>query len=991
MPSSSLIKSILHRSLAEGVYRDIVTRNSSYYYFLGKTLKWNVDDTPPYPIDSYAYERAVRDEIITLKEIKYTDAGFVVPKISWQSGEVYDMYDDEYGKEVIGLNIISGGDGYTTLPTFAITGGGGTGASYTAVVDTGTGRVIGADLVSRGSGYTSTPVVTVSGGGATTNAVVQAVVNVAPSGAHALEDALFYVMTDEFNVYKCLDNYNNSSSTIKPTGTQVDPFTLLDGYLWKFLYNVPIGLRNKFMTTDQIPVISALTNQFYSNGTIDTVTVDTKGSNYVSANITVESGDGYLQADPLYINSITVLAGGSSYTTPTVTFSNPITNSSSFTSLGQGTSVYLGQKVSNTNYDFYEVVTPGNLGGQEPTHTYGIVKNDGYIGTAWTASTVLALYAQVYVGNRLYTVTARTGDFTTDTTAPSHTSGTVSNNNVSLLYAGVTPSGTAVLKYLGSTIKATATVSSGAVTAINMIGSVREANINVAGGTSGSGYTNIPVVSFSGGGGTGAAGIAKMNGSSVAYIVITARGSNYTSVPTVTLGTLWTSSTTLTINDQVYYGDNLYTVTTGGSSGTVAPIHSSAAVTATGGTAVLTYAGKRAKAIATLGYGAGYSSNPTITLSSPGTGFQYSILSGKSNAKLLPIIENSQVTGVIVEDAGVGYTTASLVVNSGTGSGAKLSINLSVGNIQSLQANNEILTVAGAIDAIKVISGGYNYGAAYVSIIGDGTGATASTVIDPITGAITKINITSRGYGYTFANITIYGNGVGATARAIMPPYGGHGKNCPDELFSRTLMFYTNVSTDLNQGLSVNNDYRQLGIIKNPRYYNSTNRYNQTLGSACFLIECDFTSGNFIADMDVHLSRGILWSASATVTLGQQIYYGDNLYTVSLAGTTSSTQPTHTSASAYSGTAVLNWVGSPRRKYRIVSINSSSAILQSLDNDTPTISDTLLNDLNQGFTPKTVGYPTIDKYSGQLMYIDNKAGFSPSADQTVTLRTVIKF
>jgi hypothetical protein len=38
-----------------------------------------------------------------------------------------------------------------------------------------------------------------------------------------------------------------------------------------------------------------------------------------------------------------------------------------------------------------------------------------------------------------------------------------------------------------------------------------------------------------------------------------------------------------------------------------------------------------------------------------------------------------------------------------------------------------------------------------------------------------------------------------------------------------------------------------------------------------------------------------------------------------------------------------------------------------------------------------VGAPTIDKYSGQLMFIDNKAGFTPSADETVTLRTVIRF
>jgi hypothetical protein len=39
----------------------------------------------------------------------------------------------------------------------------------------------------------------------------------------------------------------------------------------------------------------------------------------------------------------------------------------------------------------------------------------------------------------------------------------------------------------------------------------------------------------------------------------------------------------------------------------------------------------------------------------------------------------------------------------------------------------------------------------------------------------------------------------------------------------------------------------------------------------------------------------------------------------------------------------------------------------------------------------TVGYPNVDKYSGQMMFIDNKGGFTPSGAETVTLRTVIKF
>jgi hypothetical protein len=79
--TSYLIKSLLHRSLAEGVYRDIQTRKANYYYMMGKTIPWNTDDDPPYPIDSLEYERLSRSEAITYKAISASDVSFVVPRM----------------------------------------------------------------------------------------------------------------------------------------------------------------------------------------------------------------------------------------------------------------------------------------------------------------------------------------------------------------------------------------------------------------------------------------------------------------------------------------------------------------------------------------------------------------------------------------------------------------------------------------------------------------------------------------------------------------------------------------------------------------------------------------------------------------------------------------------------------------------------------------------------------------------------------------------
>ena len=78
-------------------------------------------------------------------------------------------------------------------------------------------------------------------------------------------------------------------------------------------------------------------------------------------------------------------------------------------------------------------------------------------------------------------------------------------------------------------------------------------------------------------------------------------------------------------------------------------------------------------------------------------------------------------------------------------------------------------------------------------------------------------------------------------------------------------------------------------------------------------------------------------------------------------------------------------------RFRVVSIKSTGALLQSIDNAVPTVGATFLDSASHSFGASGVTPPTADKYSGELLYIDNKQAFTPTADQTVTMRTVIKF
>jgi hypothetical protein len=428
----------------------------------------------------------------------------------------------------------------------------------------------------------------------------------------------------------------------------------------------------------------------------------------------------------------------------------------------------------------------------------------------------------------------------------------------------------------------------------------------------------------------------------VKRIVITNSGENYPEIPTVTIGTPWTASTSVTLNQQYIYSGRLYTVTTAGTThASTGPTGIVIGTQETNGSAGLTYVGNAAAGDAVLRFGAGYDTNPRIDVNSAtGIGFSASFISSKSEAKLIPIVDdNGQITQIQIDDPGVGYSAVDLTV-VGDGTDAVVSADISIGNINTLQANNELLTVNGTINNIQIISEGYAYGVAPIVIHGDGSGAMAEATISG--GKIAKIKVINQGVGYTYATVEIQGNGFAAKARAIISPYGGHGKDAYEELFARTLMFYSNVSRDKNQGFDVNNDYRQIGILKNPRANGQTTRYASNLGSACYAVGANINLGVFTKDMLLTTPR-IINDVSVSV------------------------------------------------RYRIVSLNATGALLQDLDNSPPQISDLLTNSTNQYFSVSAVSPPTVDKYSGDLLFIDNKAGFTPSADETVTLRTVIKF
>ena len=151
-------------------------------------------------------------------------------------------------------------------------------------------------------------------------------VNQSNSGAQSLAEADFFVVTDEFKVYKCISNNSNGASTEKPTSTGTSVFELADAYNWKFMFQISASDQNKFLDADYVPVRKLTGNPTHDvNGEIDSITMTAGGSGYTSVPTAAIVGDGTGATGTATISGgavtgVTITASGSGYSFAFVAF-----------------------------------------------------------------------------------------------------------------------------------------------------------------------------------------------------------------------------------------------------------------------------------------------------------------------------------------------------------------------------------------------------------------------------------------------------------------------------------------------------------------------------------------------------------------------------------------------------------------------------------------------------------------------------------------------
>ncbi len=110
----------------------------------------------------------------------------------------------------------------------------------------------------------------------------------------------FFMITDDYNVYKCIDNNRGANSIVKPTTTGTSIESTADGYRWKYMYTISAGERLKFLTTDFMPVKTLTANDGSAQWTVQQ-TARASGNGSIHHVKIIANGAGYLHTTNTFL------------------------------------------------------------------------------------------------------------------------------------------------------------------------------------------------------------------------------------------------------------------------------------------------------------------------------------------------------------------------------------------------------------------------------------------------------------------------------------------------------------------------------------------------------------------------------------------------------------------------------------------------------------------------------------------------------------------
>lgn len=302
-----------------------------------------------------------------------------------------------------------------------------------------------------------------------------------------------------------------------------------------------------------------------------------------------------------------------------------------------------------------------------------------------------------------------------------------------------------------------------------------------------------------------------------------------------------------------------------------------------------------------------------------------------------------------------------------------------------------------------------------VAITGDGSNAVARAIVNTAaSNSIVRIEILNRGRDYSYAYATVTGNTGGvsnaASLTAVLGPKGGHGSDPEHELNATGVCISVSFANSETGTIPISNDYRQLGLIKDPLFANVLITTTGITGS--------FQVGEIVTQANT-LATGVVaaWNNISTLQL-------TNVNGIILTGNTTVNYLTGANSGTTAGVSTYQINGAvknfntfdQRHKFSFLPVsgvfeqdetvyqttmNQANGFFHS-NNDTTLFLTSVKGTLNTGETivgNKTGATanllfflpPDLVVGSGEVMYIENVLPITRANNQTETTKFVLQF
>ncbi len=294
-----------------------------------------------------------------------------------------------------------------------------------------------------------------------------------------------------------------------------------------------------------------------------------------------------------------------------------------------------------------------------------------------------------------------------------------------------------------------------------------------------------------------------------------------------------------------------------------------------------------------------------------------------------------------------------------------------------------------------------------VPIKGDGFNAECTVVVNN-DAQIESVTVSNEGFGYTYGNVDLAAGSVPTptsqpTLDVIIPPPGGHGSDIYRELGATNALLYARIENDAeNPDFITGNQVARIGILENPKAFNSNEILTLDKASAAYALRLSGTGYSSVTFTEDDYVRQTVATGSTAVgrvisydqTTGVLKYWQDRTIagfaTAGSSGISTALTPTHLDLNVPSYNTT-RFTSEPSSGGSVVIVGGSSNL--SISTVFSGLSTTLNNRtyyLGQSFT-KGVSNPEVDKYSGNMIYVDHRPSITRSSNQKEDIKIILQF